>query len=65
MTPCTRARAWGAAVAFAVPGATPVGAQAAPAADTTLARITAEAIAANPSLDASRAMARAAARPMP
>jgi cobalt-zinc-cadmium efflux system outer membrane protein len=61
MTPCTRPRAWGAAMAFAVLGATPVGAQAAPAADTTLARITAEAIAANPALDASRAMARAAA----
>jgi cobalt-zinc-cadmium efflux system outer membrane protein len=61
MTPCTRARAWGAVMAFAVLGATPAGAQAAPAADTTLARITAEAIAANPALDASRAMARAAA----
>ena len=61
MTPCTRARAWGAAMAFAVLAATPLGAQATPAADTTLARITAEAIAANPALDASRAMARAAA----
>jgi outer membrane protein TolC len=61
MIPCTRARAWVAVVAFAVLGATPVGAQAAPAADTILARITAEAIAANPALDASRAMARAAA----
>jgi outer membrane protein, heavy metal efflux system len=61
MTAIVRARAWSAAVAFAVLGATPVRAQAAPAADTTLARITAEAIAANPSLDASRAMARAAA----
>ncbi|MBA3659995.1 MAG: TolC family protein [Gemmatimonadales bacterium] len=36
-------------------------AQASPAGDTTLARITAEAIAANPSLSASRAVARAAA----
>ena len=61
MTPFTQARAWGAAVAFAVWVATPAGAQATPAADSTLARITAEAIAANPSLDASRAMARAAA----
>ena len=61
MTPCTRVRAWAAVAAFAVLGATPVGAQAAPSADTTLARITAEAIAANPALDASRAMARAAA----
>jgi outer membrane protein, heavy metal efflux system len=61
MTPSTRARAWGAATAFAVLGATPVGAQTAPAADSILARITAEAIAANPALDASRAMARAAA----
>ena len=43
-------------VAWAVPAA----AQVAPAGDTTLARITAEAIVANPSLDASRAMARAA-----
>jgi len=40
--------------------AVPAAAQVAPAGDTTLARITAEAIAANPSLDASRAMARAA-----
>ena len=61
MTAIVRARAWGAVVAFAILGAPPVGGQAAPAADTTLARITAEAIAANPSLDASRAMARAAA----
>ena len=61
MTAIVRARAWSAALAFAVLGATPVGAQTAPAADTTLARITAEAIAANPSLGASRAMARAAA----
>ena len=60
MIPCTRAHAWGAAVAFAALSATPVGAQVAPA-DTTLARITAEAIAANPALDASRAIARAAA----
>jgi len=48
-------------MAFAVLAATPLGAQATPAADTTLARITAEAIAANPALEASRAMARAAA----
>lgn len=61
MTAIVRARAWSATVAFACLGATPVRAQAAPAADTTLARITAEAIAANPSLDASRAVARAAA----
>ena len=61
MTAIVRARAWGAAVVFAVLGTTPMGAQAAPAADSTLARITAEAIAASPSLDASRAMARAAA----
>jgi len=61
MTFFTQARAWGTAVAFAAWTATTAGAQSSPAADTTLARITAEAIAANPSLDASRAMARAAA----
>lgn len=53
-------RAWVTAMAVASWAATPVSAQTAPP-DSTLARITAEAIAANPSLDASRAMARAAA----
>ena len=61
MTVFLRARVWGAAVAFAVWPASTVAAQAAAAGDTTLARITAEAIAANPSLEAIRAMARAAA----
>src|SRR5215207_5829025 len=61
MTALSEPRAWETAVALLVWAATPLVAQAAPAADTTLARITAEAIAANPSLDASRAMARAAA----
>ena len=56
-----QARAWGAAVAFAAWTATSAVAQVSPAGDTTLARITAEAIAANPSLEGSRAMARAAA----
>ncbi|MFL5495205.1 MAG: TolC family protein [Gemmatimonadales bacterium] len=61
MTFFIQARAGGIAVAFATWAATTVGAQLSPAGDTTLARITAEAIAANPSLDESRAMARAAA----
>jgi cobalt-zinc-cadmium efflux system outer membrane protein len=61
MTALSEPRAWGTAVALMVWAATPLAAQAAPAADTTLARITAEAMAANPSLDAGRAMARAAA----
>jgi len=61
MTFLIQARTWGTAVAFAAGTGTPAVAQASPAADTTLVRITAEAIAANPSLDASRAMARAAA----
>jgi cobalt-zinc-cadmium efflux system outer membrane protein len=61
MTGLSEPRAWGAAVALMVWAATPLAAQAASAGDSTLARITAEAIAANPSLDASRAMARAAA----
>ena len=56
-----QARPWGTAVAFAAWTATAAVAQSSPAVDTTLARITAEAIAANPSLDARRAMARAAA----
>jgi outer membrane protein, heavy metal efflux system len=63
LAPFAQARAWETAVAFAAwtATATAVAAQSAPAADTTLARITAEAIAANPSLETSRAMARAAA----
>jgi cobalt-zinc-cadmium efflux system outer membrane protein len=61
MTALPEPRAWGIAVALMVWAATPLVAQSAPAADITLARLTAEAIAANPSLDASRAMARAAA----
>jgi cobalt-zinc-cadmium efflux system outer membrane protein len=62
MTFFIQARVWGTAVVFAAWTATTTAvAQSSPAADTTLARITAEAIAANPSLDASRAMARAAA----
>lgn len=54
-----RSSAWP-AVALALGIPTPLAAQVAPA-DSTLARMTAEAIAANPSLGASRAMARAAA----
>src|SRR5882724_12209697 len=61
MTPFFRARAWGLALGLAGWAATRAAAQAAPATDTILARLTAEAIATNPSLDASRAMARAAA----
>lgn len=61
MTPFYRARAWAIALVVAASAATHAAAQAAPAVDTTLARLTAEAVAANPSLDASRAMARAAA----
>jgi outer membrane protein, heavy metal efflux system len=61
MTFFIQARAWQTAVAFAAWTATTAGAQSSPVADTALARITAEALAANPSLDASRAMARAAA----
>jgi cobalt-zinc-cadmium efflux system outer membrane protein len=62
MTFFIKARVWGTAVVFAAWTATTTAvAQSSPAADTTLARITAEAIAANPALDASRAMARAAA----
>ncbi len=57
MIPLSRAHACGAAIAVAA-WAGPMAAQ---AGDTTLARLTAEAIAANPSLDASRAMASAAA----
>jgi outer membrane protein, heavy metal efflux system len=56
-----RSRAWGLPVALAASAATSAVAQSSPATDTTLARITAEAIATNPSLDASRALARAAA----
>jgi cobalt-zinc-cadmium efflux system outer membrane protein len=61
MTFFIQGRAWGIAVTFATWTATTAVAQLSPTADTTLTRITAEAIAANPSLDASRAMARAAA----
>ena len=61
MTPILRSAAWGATVAFALSAAPPLSAQAVPARDTILARLTAEAIATNPSLGASRAMARAAA----
>jgi outer membrane protein, heavy metal efflux system len=61
MTFFIQARAWGTAVAFTAWTATTTVAQFSPAADTTLARITAEAIAASPSLGASQAMARAAA----
>jgi outer membrane protein, heavy metal efflux system len=61
MTFFIQARAWRIAVVLGTWTATTAVAQLSPAADTTLARITAEAIAANPSLDASRAMARAAA----
>lgn len=58
MTFALRSRAWPAvALALGIPSS--LAAQAAPA-DSTLARLTAEALAANPSLDASRAMARAA-----
>jgi outer membrane protein, heavy metal efflux system len=57
-----RSRVWGmAAVMFAIRSAIAIAAQEAPSDDTTLARLTAQAIAANPSLDASRAMVRAAA----
>jgi outer membrane protein, heavy metal efflux system len=56
-----RARASAFALGLAAWAGTRAAAQAAPAADTILARLTAEAVAANPSLDASRAMARAAA----
>jgi outer membrane protein, heavy metal efflux system len=49
------------ALSLAVLAATGAPAQASTGADTTLARLTAEAFATNPSLDASRAMARAAA----
>jgi outer membrane protein, heavy metal efflux system len=56
-----QARAVGIAGAFAAWTAATAVAQLSPAADSTLARITAEAIAANPSLEASRAKARAAA----
>ena len=61
MTPSYRACAWVIALVLAMSAATYAAAQTAPAADTTLARLTAEAVAANPSLDASRAMARATA----
>ena len=61
MTPFYRACAWAIALVLAMSAATYAAAQTAQAADTTLARLTAEAVAANPSLDASRAMARAAA----
>jgi cobalt-zinc-cadmium efflux system outer membrane protein len=61
MTFFIQARAWGTGVAFAAWSATAAAAQTLPPADTILTRITAEAIAASPSLDASRAMARAAA----
>jgi outer membrane protein, heavy metal efflux system len=53
-------RSLAAAIAAAFAGSTALRAQAPPLADTVLARLTAEAVRANPSLEASRAMARAA-----
>ena len=61
MTFLVQARPWEAAVALAAWTAPTAAAQSSPVPDTTLGRLTAEAIAANPSLDARRAMARAAA----
>jgi cobalt-zinc-cadmium efflux system outer membrane protein len=60
MTGIPRPTAFGFVVAFAAWGVPRLSAQALPASDTLLARLTTEAIAANPSLEASRAMARAA-----
>ncbi len=60
MTPILSPRGWRAATVVAISVASRLSAQSLPARDTTLARLTAEAIATNPSLDASRAMARAA-----
>jgi outer membrane protein, heavy metal efflux system len=55
-----RSRSFAAAITAALAGSTPLQAQNPPGADTVLARLTAEAVRANPSLEASRAMARAA-----
>jgi cobalt-zinc-cadmium efflux system outer membrane protein len=55
-----RSRSLAAAITAALAGSTVLRAQASPPADTVLARLTAEAVRANPSLEASRAMARAA-----
>jgi cobalt-zinc-cadmium efflux system outer membrane protein len=55
-----RSRFLGVAMTAALAGSTALRAQASPQADTVLARLTAEAVKANPSLEASRAMARAA-----
>jgi cobalt-zinc-cadmium efflux system outer membrane protein len=61
MTPRLRVRLWCAALVVATGGTAPLAAQGGLVShDTMLARITAEAIAANSSLEASRAMARAA-----
>jgi outer membrane protein, heavy metal efflux system len=55
-----RSRSLAAAITAALAGSTALRAQVSPLADTVLARLTAEAVRANPSLEASRAMARAA-----
>jgi cobalt-zinc-cadmium efflux system outer membrane protein len=61
MTLFHQARTWAIALGLAAWAAAHAAAQSTQADDTTLVRLTAEAVAANPSLDASRAMARAAA----
>jgi len=61
MTCVLRVHSWCLALVLATGGTLSIAAQDVVPRDTTLARLTAEAVAANPSLEASRAMARAAA----